>query len=202
MIVKVSYLSLFLLKEKMQKFFLKSQLSHNSQTSKTTICKNVLQNRTKYLNCSQSKKRHLQGLNQWPSNLQLCTLTSQPRRQLNRSCFFHSHYLQLAPSTLWFRQSKGQTCFRFQPASLQSAIRFLSHLATEAVGQYQSKKIHIPEIWTHNHPTCSPIAWPQSHGGNLSTNLLFINCTGQQCLSFQHQPVPNLAENIFFQEKL
>ena len=106
MIVKISYLSLFLLGEKMQKFFLKSQLSYNSQTSKTTICKNVLQNRTKYLNCSQSKKRQLQGLKLWPSNLQLCTLTSRPRRQLNRSCFFHRHYLQLAPSTLWFHQSK------------------------------------------------------------------------------------------------
>ena len=56
MIVKTSYLSLFFLGEKIQKFFLKSQLSYNCQTSKTTICKNGLQNRTKYLNCSQSKR--------------------------------------------------------------------------------------------------------------------------------------------------
>ena len=140
MIVKTSYMSLFFLREKYRNFSWNLSYHITVKPQKPQYAKMVYKTAQNIWTVVSQKERQLQNSNPWPTKLQLSTLTSQPWRQLDRWCFFHRHYLQLAPTTLSFSQSKR------------------------------------------------------------SDN--FLISAGPQGLLFQHQPTHNLAENIFFQEKV
>ena len=78
MIVKTSYLSLFFLGEKMQKISWNLSYHITVKPQKPQYAKMVYKTAQNIWTVVSQKEWQLQGLNLWPSNLQLCTLTSQP----------------------------------------------------------------------------------------------------------------------------
>ena len=131
----------------MQKFFLKSQLSYNCQTSKTTICKNGLQNRTKYLNCSQSKRMTTPRFE--PVTFQPATLylNLSAMEAIGQMLFFPQTLFTVGPFNLMVpsvKKVRHVLDFSLQASSLQSD--FLVTQPRRLLVNISQKRITFPRF--------------------------------------------------------
>ena len=149
MLVKTSYLSLFFLGEKMQKISWNLSYHITVKPQKPKYAKMVYKTTQNIWTVVSQKERQLQGSNLWPSNLQFCTLTSQPWRQLDRKCFFHRHYLPYVLKAYW--QQGGDVCTPRTPCPKEL-------LYESAFSQVLSTWVYLISILLFFSKECTPVS--------------------------------------------